>query len=220
MNRLFVHGSGAVSPAGWGVSALLRTLEETDPSTGSGRAPIPVQHLERPGRKQPLRVRRVPVPDPRPASFGHARLRRASPISQYAVAAAQEALGPDAAFAVQPERRLGVILCVMSVCVNYSRRFFDEALRDPATASTLVFHETVFNAPSSHLAAVLGTTAINYTLVGDPATYLDGLVLAAQWLSQGLVDGCVVVGAEELDWLTADAFRLFARRLVVSEGAG
>jgi 3-oxoacyl-(acyl-carrier-protein) synthase len=212
MNRVFVHGSGAVSPAGWGVSALLRTLEETDP--------IPVQHLERPGRKQPLRVRRVPVADPRPASFGHARLRRASPISQYAVAAAQEALGPDAAFAGRAERRLGVILCVMSGCVNYSRRFFDEALRDPATASPLVFPETVFNAPSSHLAAVLGTTAINYTLVGDPATYLDGLVLAAQWLSQGLVDGCVVVGAEELDWLTADAFRLFARRLVVSEGAG
>ena len=45
------------------------------------------------------------------------------------------------------------------------------------------------------------------------------LVTAASWLEQDLVDGCVIVGAEELDWLTADAFRLFTRRIVVSDGA-
>jgi hypothetical protein len=30
----------------------------------------------------------------------------------------------------------------------------------------------------------------------------------------------VVVGTEEMDWLTADAFRLFTRQVTVSEGAG
>jgi len=108
----------------------------------------------------------------------------------------------------------------MSGCVNYSRRFYDEVLREPSTASPLVFPETVFNAPGSHLAALLGTNAINYTLVGDPGTFVQGLALGAQWLNGGLVDGCLVVGAEEMDWLTADAFRLFTRRLVLSEGAG
>jgi hypothetical protein len=108
----------------------------------------------------------------------------------------------------------------MSGCVNYSRRFYDEVLHEPSTASPLVFPETVFNAPSSHLAALLGTNAINYTLVGDPGTFVQGLALGAQWLSGGLVDGCLVVGSEEMDWLTADAFRLFTRRLVLSEGAG
>jgi hypothetical protein len=83
-----------------------------------------------------------------------------------------------------------------------------------------VFPETVFNAPSSHIAALLGTTAINYTLVGDPGTFVQGLALAADWLARGEIDGCLVVGAEEIDWLTSHAFRLFHRDIVLSEGAG
>jgi hypothetical protein len=104
--------------------------------------------------------------------------------------------------------------------VNYSRRFYDETLRDPATASPLVFPETVFNAPASHLAAVLGTNAINYTLVGDPGTFLQGLALAADWLIDGAVDGCLVVGAEETDWITSHAFDLFNHQTILSDGAG
>ncbi len=148
------------------------------------------------------------------------RLRRTSPISHFAVAAALEALGNDADRVRAGALRLGIIFCVMDGCVNYSRRFYDEALRDPATASPLVFPETVFNAPASHLAALLGTTAINYTLVGDPGTFLQGLAHGADWLLAERVEGCLVVGAEELDWLTAEAFHLFDRRLVLSEGAG
>jgi hypothetical protein len=182
--------------------------------------PLPVKELARPGWKKPLRVRTVPPPSPRPAFYGHPRFRRSSAISQYAVASALEALGGDLAKVNDGSLRLGIVFCAMSGCVNYSRRFYDEVLRDPATASPLVFPETVFNAPSSHLAALLGTSSINYTLVGDPGTFLQGLVLAAQWLEQGLVDGCLVVGAEEMDWLTADAFRLFTRRVVLAEGAG
>jgi hypothetical protein len=116
--------------------------------------------------------------------------------------------------------RLGVILCAMTGCVNYSRRFYDETLRDPTSASPLVFPETVFNAPSSHIAALLGTTAVNYTLVGDPGTFLQGLALAAEWLLSERVDGCLVIGAEEIDWLSADAYRLFEKQIVMSAGAG
>jgi hypothetical protein len=108
----------------------------------------------------------------------------------------------------------------MSGCVNYSRRFYDETLRDPGTASPLVFPETVFNAPASHIAALLGTTAINYTLIGDPGTFLQGIALAADWLTAKRVDGCLVIGTEESDWLTADAFHLFLRRIILSDGAG
>jgi hypothetical protein len=108
----------------------------------------------------------------------------------------------------------------MSGCVNYSRRFYDEVLKNPATASPLVFPETVFNAPSSHLAAVIGATGCNYTLVGDPGSFLVGLALGANWLRAGNVDGCLVIGAEELDWLTADAANVFDGRSVVSGGAG
>ena len=212
MNRVFIHGTGAVSPAGWGVEPLHAAFEHGKP--------LPISELARPGWQKPLRVRTVPPPSPRPAFFGHARLRRSSAISQYAVAASLEALGGDIVKIKDGSLRLGIVFCAMSGCVNYSRRFYDEVLRDPSTASPLVFPETVFNAPSSHLAALLGTTAVNYTLVGDPGTFVQGLALAAQWLKEELVNGCLVVGGEEMDWLTADAFGLFTRELILSDGAG
>ncbi len=210
---IFVHGIGAVSPAGWGVGPFAAALNE-----GKEIAPSP---LARPGwNDRSLTVRRVPAPSPRPAFLASPRLRRTSAISHYVVFSALEALGADAEKVSAGQINLGVIVCVMSGCVNYSRRFYDETLRDPTTASPLVFPETVFNAPSSHLAALLNSTGINYTLVGDPGTFLQGVALAADWLGSGLADACVVVGAEENDWLTADAFRLFSKRMVLSDGAG
>jgi 3-oxoacyl-(acyl-carrier-protein) synthase len=210
--QIIVRGIGAVSPAGWSVGALRDALQKNEP--------LPVKDLPRPGWEKGFCVRGVPAPESRPAFLAHARLRRTSPIAQYAVGACVQALGDDAALVSAGQLRLGIVLSVMSGCVNYSRRFYDETLRDPATASPLVFPETVFNSPASHIAALLGATSINYTLVGDPGTYLQGLALAADWLVQDRVDACLVVGAEELDWLTAGALRLFQRSVVMSEGAG
>jgi 3-oxoacyl-(acyl-carrier-protein) synthase len=211
-NEIYVHGVGAVSPAGWGTAPLLAAI--------ANGTPLATKQLSRPGTSRSLRVRQVPASTPRPPWLAHARLRRTSPITQYIVAAALEAIGSDSARVADGSLRLGVILSVMSGCVNYSRRFYDETLRDPTTASPLVFPETVFNAPASHIAALLGTNAINYTLVGDPGTFLQALALAADWLARDEVDGCLVVGAEEMDWLTSHAFQLFHRDLVLSEGAG
>ena len=211
MSAIVITGLGAVSPAGWGVASMRAALARGEP--------LPATPLARPGWTTPLAVRRVPAPQPRPWFFAHSRLRRTSPISQFAVGAACEALGLTAAPA-GPLTSLGVVCCVMSGCVNYSRRFYDEALRDPVTASPLVFPETVFNAPSSHLASLLGATSLNYTLIGDPGVFLQGLALAAHWLTAGDVDSCLVVGAEEADWLTADALHLFARDARPAEGAG
>jgi len=207
-----VAGCGVVSPAGWGLAAFREALERAEP--------LPAKELIRPGTERPMLVRSVPAPSPRPAFFSHPRLRRTSPIAQYAVAAALEALGPDAAAVSSGQKSLGIIVCVMSACVIYSRRFYDETLKDPATASPLVFPETVFNAPASHLAALLGSTGINYTMVGDPAVFLQGLALAADWLLSGRVEGCLVVGAEEADWITSEAFNLFDRDVIMSEGSG
>ncbi len=212
MSEIVVAGIGAVSPAGWGVTALREALARGEP--------IPPAKLTRPGWDVSLRARRVPPPEPRPSFLAHARLRRTSPIAHFAVGAALEALGAETPLASTGARRLGIILCVMTGCVVYSRRFYEEVWKDPATASPLVFPETVFNSPASHLAALLGTSAINYTLVGDPGTFLQGLALAADWLATGRVEGCLVVGTEEGDWLLADAFRHFARSVILGEGAG
>lgn len=209
---IYVHGLGAVSPAGWGVPALYRAVH--------GRATLPTQALHRPGWQEPICVLAVPPPAPVPLFFNHARMRRASAISQYAAAAALEALGDSAPLIRSRVLTLGIIVCVMAGSVNYSRRFYEQVLAGPATASPLMFPETVFNAPASHVAALLGSNEISYTLVGDEGAFLQGLALAAQWLLQGKAAACLVIGAEETDWIVADAVKLFNPRSVHGAGAG
>ena len=212
MSRIVIHGQGAVSPAGWGVPALRAALEKGET--------LPTMTLARPGWGRTLPCRQVPPPPMRPSFLAHPRLRRANPLAHHVVAASLEALADDTARVQSGSLRLGIIVCTMAGCVTYSRRFYEETLKDPATASPLIFPETVFNAPASHLAAYLGDGAINYTLVGDDGTFLQGLALAAQWLLDGRVDGCIVAGGEELDWIVADALRLFDHRTIHTAGAG
>jgi hypothetical protein len=209
---IHVHGFGAVSPAGWGVPALYRAVMD--------RVTLPTQAVQRPGWEQPLCVLAVPPPSPVPTFFNHPRMRRASAISQYAAAAALEALGDSAQLFQTRPGTLGIIVCVMAGSVNYSRRFYEQVLQEPATASPLMFPETVFNAPASHLAALLGSNEISYTLVGDEGAFLQGLALAANWLLQRKVEACLVIGAEETDWIVADAMKLFDPRSVHGAGAG
>jgi hypothetical protein len=209
LSSVYISGLGAISPAGWNLAAFRDALAKG--------VLLPSQDLNRPGAVRPLRVMRVPSPEARLQCLSHGRLRRASPITQFAVGAAVEALGASPVVATD---ELGVIVCVFSGCVNYSRRFYDETLKNPATASPLVFPETVFNAPASHIAAYLGTNAINYTLVGDAGTFLIGVAIGAHWLLEGKVRRCLIVGTEEIDWLTSDALRLFDRSKFLSEGAG
>ncbi len=211
MSRVFVCGLGAVSPAGWDLVSLRTALQN--------QAAAAAQPVARPAPAQPLPARLVPAPATRPAFLGHARLRRASPITQYAASAALEALGRLGP-GTQPARQLGLVLCLQSGCVQYSARFFEETLRDPVTASPLVFPETVFAAPASHLATLLENVTLATTLVGDPACFLQGVALATDWLNDHRVDACLVVGAEESHWLRGDALRHFQRDAVMSSGAG
>jgi 3-oxoacyl-(acyl-carrier-protein) synthase len=211
MSRIFVAGLGAVSPAGWNVAALRDALDKGDP--------LPVQKLERPGWDNPLPARLVPSPTARPEFLTHPRLRRASPITHYVVAAGLEAA------AKLPARKdsglhLGLVVCLQSGCVNYSCRFYEETLTDPATASPLLFPETVYAAPASHLAALLGNISLANSLVGDPASFLQGIALGAQWLEEDRVDACLVIGAEETNWILADALWHLERPAVLTAGAG
>jgi 3-oxoacyl-(acyl-carrier-protein) synthase len=184
-------------------------------------AAIPLFLLERALGDTVVRtpVRRVPgAPANMPKS---ARLRRASAITKFAAAAAMEALGAErAAESLAGRLRVGVIFTLTNGCVNYSNRFFGEVLSDPALASPILFPETVFNAPSSHISALIGSNSPNDSIVGDETAYLAGIDLAAEWIARGDVDGCLIVAAEETDWLSAEALCLYSRNHVPSEGAG
>jgi hypothetical protein len=104
--------------------------------------------------------------------------------------------------------------------VHYSWRFFDETLKDPATASPLLFPETVYAAPASHVAALLENVALAYTVVGDPAAFLQGVALGVQWLEESRADACLVIGTEETNWILADALRHLERPAIITGGAG
>jgi hypothetical protein len=211
MSRVFVCGLGSVSPAGWTVASLHDTLAQ--------KAPLPTQLLARPGRQKPLKMRSVPPPETRPPFLAHPRLRRASPITHYAVSAAMQAL-ESIPLHRKPSLRIGIVVCLQGGCVQYSCRFFEETIQDPATASPVLFPETVYAAPASHLAALLESAPLVSTLAGDASAYAQGLALGSDWLHEGRIDVCLVIGAEEENWILADALWHFGHRAVISAGAG
>ncbi|MEK7948924.1 hypothetical protein [Luteolibacter soli] len=208
-----ITGTGAVSSAGWGVPAMMEALD-------SGARPELSELVRERKQGEPVStpVLRVPAaPSTLPKS---PRLRRVSPVSKFAAAAAMEALGAErVAKAASGEIRLGVVCALFNGCVNYSNRFFGEVLADPSVASPILFPETVFNAPSSHLSALFNSTSPNDTILGDGAEVYTALEIATEWLLRGDCDGVLVVAPEEIDWLSSEGLRLYSGNAIPSEGA-
>ena len=74
------------------------------------------------------------------------------------------------ALEVTPEiaARTAVVFAITDGGVLYTRKFYEQIVKQGAnSASPLLFPETVYNAPASHLAAQLGIDGASYTLVGD-----------------------------------------------------
>jgi 3-oxoacyl-(acyl-carrier-protein) synthase len=149
------------------------------------------------------------VPESALKHVAHARLRRASAISRFAAAAGLSALESgglkiDASNA----ERVALIFAISNGGVIYTKRFYRDIVNTGAeSASPLLFPETVFNAPASHLAAILGITGVTYTLVGDGAVGLTAVKMARELMENEPLDYCLVVGTEEIDWLLCDAYR-------------
>ncbi|HZR77752.1 MAG TPA: beta-ketoacyl synthase N-terminal-like domain-containing protein, partial [Chthoniobacterales bacterium] len=128
----------------------------------------------------------------------HARLRRASAISRFAAAAGLDAIAcAKSTIGELDLHRLGLVFAVSNGGVTYTKRFYHDVIASGAqSASPLLFPETVFNAPASHLAAILGITGTSYTLVGDGAVGVLAVKMAADLLENDKLDACLVVGAE------------------------
>jgi 3-oxoacyl-(acyl-carrier-protein) synthase len=167
----------------------------------------------------------------------HPRLRRASAISRFAAAAGIDALTEARSRIGEIDaEQMALVFAVSNGGVVYTKRFYHNIIEAGAqSASPLLFPETVFNAPASHLAAILGITGASYTLVGDGAIGVLAMKMASDLLDNGTLESCLVVGAEEADWLLCDAyhkwrflkkerpielFRDPPRGMILSEGAG
>ena len=150
------------------------------------------------------------------------RLRRSSAISLFTAAAGLAAL-ENAGIAMTPEiaARTAIVFAIASGGVIYTRKFYEQIVTHGAnTASPLLFPETVYNAPASHLAALLGVTGASYTLVGDASVGIAALRFGGQLLETTDIDRVVVVGGEEVDWVLCEAYRSWRlARTPLAEGA-
>jgi 3-oxoacyl-(acyl-carrier-protein) synthase len=222
-----IAGMGWVTPLGSGVEEVWsRLLNGESASAETLSSPL--------GRDYP--VYRVPASATAKAP-ANPRLRRSSAISRFAAVAGLDAL-ENAGVNLDPEtaQRTALIFAVSNGGVIYTKRFYHEIVESGAqAASPLLFPETVFNAPASHLAAILGITGATYTLVGDGAVGTLALKMADDLMASDTLDYCLVVAAEEADWLLCDAYRKWRllrstppiepfqeppRGTILSEGAG
>ena len=177
------------------------------------------------------------MPESALTGLAHPRLRRASLISRFAAAAGLDALrAAGVKLDAQNAERTALIFAIANGGVIYTKRFYRDVVDTGAqSASPLLFPETVFNAPASHLAAILGVTGATYTLVGDGTVGLAAIRMAEDLMANEPLDHCLVVGTEEVDWLSCDAYRRWRllrlappiepfneqqRGMILSEGAG
>src|SRR5437773_6327555 len=224
---LAIAGMGWVTPLGNGVDCVWQRLlqgEKASATTISEQFDDRVYSVFR-------------VPDSTLKGISHPRLRRASAISRFGAAAGLHALeSAGLKLESQNAERIALIFAISNGGVTYTKRFYHEIVGTGAqAASPLLFPETVFNAPASHLAAILGVTGATYTLVGDGAVGLAAIKLAEELMANEALDYCLVVGTEEIDWLLCDAYRRWRllrssppiepfsaqqRGMILSEGAG
>lgn len=216
-----IAGMGWVTPLGTGLGEVYDLISQ------GVRAEVAELANPVSGRKHPY----IPVPRKLVDAVGrNNRLRRSSAISYFTATAGLAALeNTGIVMDADSAERTAVIFAIVSGGVVYSRKFYETIVSQGANAaSPLLFPETVFNAPGSHLCALLGITGMSYTLVGDATVGIAGLKLAEQLLETGDVDQCVVVGGEEVDWVLCEAYqhgRLSKREasspkgMILAEGA-
>ena len=225
--NLHIAGMGWVTPLGSGVEQVWNRLLKGETAVAESiSSPL--------GPDYP--VYRVPA-DAIAQAPAHPRLRRSSAISKFAAVAGLAALAEaNVKLDEKSANRTALIFAVSNGGVIYTKRFYHDIVESGAqAASPLLFPETVFNAPASHLAAILGINGASYTLVGDGAVGTLALKMAEDLMAGNTLDYCLVVGAEEADWLLCDAYHKWRllraappvepfqkppRGMIVSEGAG
>lgn len=212
-----ITGLGWVTPLGRSLAAVWTGIQK-----GTRPAPSP---MAKPIGGSPAECLKVPAGSVDDAA-ALPRLRRSSAISHFAVAAATDAVA-DAGLDAAQLARTALVFAASDGGVVYTRRFFSDIIeRGEGAGSPLLFPETVYNAPASHIASRLGLENELLTLVGDAATGLAAVRTGCELLQTGDVDHCLVVAAQESDWVTWEAYARWhligdqgRERALFSEGA-
>lgn len=133
------------------------------------------------------------------------RLRRAGALARFLVEASRQAL---ARVDEQARARIGLITAFNNGSIAHIARFFaGYRSQGRRFASPLLFPETVYNAATSHAAAVFGLGGPGCSLVGDESAWVEGLRMARVWLELGHASMVLLAASEEITPVTLDAFR-------------
>jgi len=207
-------GSGWTTPLGRDVGAVTRRVRNSE-------IPNSCPLETRDGTLEALRI----PPDDVAAAAALPRLRRSGVISHFAVTAALDAVA-SAGLTGADVRNCALIFVSTDGGVGHTCRFFSGVV-ESGLGSPLLFPETVYNAPASHIAAALNLDGEALTLVGDSATTIHAIETACLLLSSPGRDCCLVVAAQEIDPVNAVAYARAGavrgpsnpRSAVIAEGA-
>jgi 3-oxoacyl-[acyl-carrier-protein] synthase II len=216
--RVYVRATGAVTPAGTGIQALLSAVRDPDwqPAVGLARPdapPLPVAVCREFTTKDvvpPLLARRLDRP------------------SRLLAVAAREALRATGEPLPWARERVGVTAGTWnagtSALVEVLRAVF---LTCPDEAPPAQFPSTVANAPASQLGILDKLGGPNITFAEKQVGGLRAVAEAARLLLSGRADAVAACGVDEGDWLNAEGYaRLRALAapgragMVLGEGAG
>lgn len=190
----YIIGSGWVTPLGRPVRDVCKKIRD-------GILPGTLGVVEIGGNSWPVyRVEESDVADT--TSFG--RLRRSGNISKFALMAAMDAVAA-AGLTPQDTKSLPILFATSDGGVNYTRRFFEGLVaRGSGAGSPLLFPETVYNAPASHIAAFFGSDAEATAIVGDSCAGLSALTAGCALLDN--FPHILVVAANENDAISAAGY--------------
>jgi 3-oxoacyl-(acyl-carrier-protein) synthase len=193
---VFITGAGWITPQG---EDLAQVWEAVLAGT-----PAPVSELPGPAGLKSHPAACIP-PKMVDAVARRPRLRRSSNISLFAAAATLAALRDAGIDPDSGAKNCALVFAATDGGVIYTRKFYDQVLRQ-GSGSPLLFPETVYNAPASHIAALLGLDGSTYTIVGDASAGLSAINLAAELLATTAIDHCIVAAAQEADWILCEAY--------------
>lgn len=196
-----MNGPISLLGSGW-VTPLGRSVPDVCNKISRGEKPA-CETLEFAGNTWPCyRVDPALVSD----TNAFSRLRRSGTISHMALAAAMDAVA-SAGLTPDEQSQLTVLFATSDGGVNYTRRFFSELEgRGPGAGSPLLFPETVYNAPASHIAAYFQSDREATAMVGDAAVALSAISAGRELLSSGHANHVLIVAANECDAISAAGY--------------
>lgn len=205
---IVITGIGVASPAGFGSEALWDAIIEKRPCF------LPVALPKSKGRERLCAT--VKGID---AFLDDRRLRRAAEISKYAIAAIRLALedaGIDPAAWVS--REAGLVTAVTHGAIRFTTEFHESLIKEgPASASPMIFSDSVLNAPAGNASIVFNIRGAAHTVIGDLGAGILSVSTAIKTMRYSGLKVCLAGAAEEFEHVVSGVYSRLG--LIAPEGS-